>query len=385
VAFGCAFALGGCLRDVFFPPDRGDPPREVIENAFGRDRVQWFAEGLGTGPMRPLVDGSRVYFGGSTPGGDPALPAVEALDRATGALLWRGVANLGSHAVLAAGRVAIASGSLVLLDTATGQYSGAYAALDRSLAGQVASDGARLYGTTHDGYVLALDGATGQVRWQTPLAGGANTTGFGAAAAEGAVAVVLKHFSPTAQADSGIVAVLEPATGAVRWRTAVQATDAGIVDPPVIAGGLVIVATQGHDVRAYDVRTGAPRWQADVTFATQELSSSGLAACGGMVVAATGALGMVALDAATGAERWRRGDLDEGSMYGIQCSHGTVLVTGWARLQVFDAATGARRAVYPSRDPGFSGGREFRISGVARDEQFLYVATSLGAVKVTAP
>lgn len=384
-ALGCAFLLSGCLRDIFFPPDKGDPPRKVLGAAFGKDRLLWIAPELSGGVMQPVLDGSRVYFGGAMPAGDPALPALIALDRGTGELRWRATANVTGQAALAAGRVASVSGSLALFDTATGTPVGAYADYNRVLNGGVASDGARFYATSHDGRVLAIDGATAQMAWQTPLVGAANLAGYGVAVSDDAVAAVLKYLSPgTTAPDSGIVAVVERANGAVRWRAAVQAADPGIVRPPVIVGDVVIVVTQGHDVRALDVRTGAPRWQADVTFGTQELSSNGLAACDGLVFAATGDLGIVALDAATGAERWRRGDLQEGSMYDVQCSHGTVMAPGHARLQLFDAATGAPRGVHPAREPGYAG-HEFRLTGVVRDERYLYIGTSYGAVKVAAP
>jgi glucose dehydrogenase len=63
----------------------------------------------------------------------------------------------------------------------------------------------------------------------------------------------------------------------------------GIVEPPVIVGEVVIVVTQVHDVRAFDPRTGAPRWRADVSFAAREWASEGLA-CEGLVIVPTGDL-----------------------------------------------------------------------------------------------
>lgn len=195
--------------------------------------------------------------------------------------------------------------------------------------------------------------------------------------------MALKYFSMSAAPDSGIVAVLDRATGAVRWRTALQAgANAGIVVPPVIVGDVVVVVTQGHDVRAFDLRTGAPRWQADVSFAAQEWASDGLAACEGLVIVPTGELGLAALDAATGALRWRRGNLEEGSLRSVQCAHGTVMTLG-AGLRIFDARTGEPRAAYPRgpavADPGFW------IAAATRDEAFLYVATTVGYAKVRAP
>jgi len=388
VALASLLALSGCLGDLFLPGE-ARTPRGVVEAAFGKDRVQWFTEDESGGwTMRPALDGSRVYFERDVQVADGAAsvpPSLVALDRATGEVLWHSPMTTAENAVLAGGRVGTVWGALSIFDPANGARTGTYLFGQTPLNGNLASDGARFYVTSHAGHVIAVDPATGQPVWHTNLAGGVDTPGFGSAVAGDGVAVVLKHFGTSTHPDTGIVAVVERATGAPRWRTTVQgAADPGLVDPPVVVGDLVIVATQGHDVRAFDLRTGALRWQADVTFATQEYGSNGLAECEGLVVVPTGDLGLAALDAATGALRWKRGDLQEGSLFGVQCSHGTVMTRGSVGLQLFEASTGVRLARYPVRDPG-SAGREFWITSVVRDEQFLYVGTTYGFVKVTAP
>jgi hypothetical protein len=200
--------LSGCLRGVFFPPDKGDPPREVVQAVFGKDRVQWFAEGEGTAPHAAAAGW-------------------------TARLRWR-----------------------------------------RHARGRPRAAGARRAGPRHGRAALAQAGQRGR----------SGRAGGGAGGGRGGLAGAVRH-------------------------------------------------------------------------------------------------GDRAADAATGAERWRRGNLDEGSLYDLQCLHGTVMVRGWARLHLFDARTGSPCGTYPSRDPGFSGGVEFRVTGAARRA----VPVRLGAVKVTVP
>jgi outer membrane protein assembly factor BamB len=373
------------------PAMPGGKPLTVGDSVFGTGNTRWFvADTAGSGSMQPELDGTRVYFEREldiTYAGEVLGPArLVALDRETGARLWANPIIAGKNAAVAGSHVAAIWGGLPIFERASGTPAGVYRYGSTSLSGNVVSDATRFYMTTYTGHAVAVNPATGAAEWDTNLAAGATTTGFGAALSGNALAVVLKHFGGSAaQRDSGIVAVLDPASGTVRWRRTLEASivDPGLVDPPVIVGDVVIVVTMGHDVRAFDLQTGAPRWQADASYTAQEFGSGGLAACQGMVIVPTGDLGLVALDAATGQVRWRRGDLQDGSLFTVQCSHGTVMTVG-GRMRVFDAATGTQRARYPiiepdpRRDP-------FWINSVVRDERYLYVGSTFGWAKVAAP
>lgn len=380
-------ALPGCLFDI---PTVQDGETDFAKAAFGADAVVWSTpDSVGGGGMQPELNGGHVYFERDLnigPGGTVrAASQVLALDRGTGALLWHGqLTAAAENAAVAGGRVGAVWGSLAIFDPANGTRNHLYRFGTTSLATNVVSDGARFYVGSHDGHAIAVDPATGTAAWTTDLAPAGDATAFGVALEGDALAVGLKHFgSGSAPGDSGIVAVVERGTGAVRWRAAVTgARDPGIADPPVITHGLVIAATHSHHVYAFDLRTGEVRWRADASFTPQVYASSGLAACEGMVIVPTGDLGLVALDAATGAVRWRRGDLEEGSLRSVQCLHGTVLTLG-AGLRVFDARTGAPRATYPIDEPAIN--RDFWINSATRDEQFLYVGTTVGFAKVRAP
>jgi outer membrane protein assembly factor BamB len=384
----CLLALSACFDGSNpFAPRGGN----VGEVAFGASSLAWFTpDSAGGWTMVPLLNGSHVYFERDMQvanGQATAPPEMLALDRATGQEQWHTPMTTAENAVMAGGRLGAVWGSLSIFDPANGARLHTYRFGETSLNANVASDGARFYTATHDGHAVSVNPATGAAVWTTSLAGGEDTPGFGVAVSGEAVAVTLKHFGVSqVDRDTGIVAVLNRATGAVRWRTRIEgAADPGIVEPPVIVGGLVIVVTQGHDVRAFDLQTGALRWSFDASYASgdAEYGSNGIAACDGRVVVPTGNRGIAAVDAATGTLQWRVSNTDGGSLIGVQCSHGSVLALGGG-LRVFDAATGARRAVYPRREPPTTG-REFMITGVANDGEFLYVATTYGYAKVRAP
>ena len=361
----------------------------AADQAFGAAHVRWFVpDEAGGWTMRPELAGPYVYFERDlelSPGGTVVNRAqLVALDRATGAEAWAQPIVTGENAAVAGDVIGAVWGSLPMFDLATGAQLHVFRYGQVSLSGNVATDGERFYVLTHDGHALAVNPGQGTTRWDTDLAGAGTATGFGVAVEGEAVAVTLKHFGSTAApGDSGFVAVLDRGTGAVRWRAALgEGLDPGFTDPPTIAGGLVV--TRGnHEVRAWDLRSGAPRWRFDARGPGVTYGGSGLASCEGLVIAPTGNLDVVALDAATGAVRWRVRAQDLGSLMSLDCSHGTVLARG-SRLSVFDARSGARRASYPIRDPD-DGRREFMIAAATRDAEFLYVSTTYGYMKVDAP
>lgn len=382
-AVPCALVvLAGC-GDVL------SGPSSAADEIFGRGTVHWFVrDDVGASAMRPLVDGPRIYFDRNVSlsrSGEVVEPAqLRALDRATGAAVWSAPIVAGHNAAVAGGVVGAVWGSLPMFERASGRGASVFRYGSASLSGNVVSDGTRLYVGSHNGHVLAMDPFTGSAQWDRDLAGSPSTTTFGLTLSGEALAVTLKHFRQTggAASDSGVVAVLDRATGARRWRVAVAGTggdNPGIVDAPVIVGGLVVVLTEAHQVLAFDLETGARRWQQSASFSTMPYGSNGLTTCDGMVIVPTGDLGLVALNGATGTTRWRVGDLEAGSLYSVECSYGTVLALG-SNLRVVDARTGAVRARYPRRETS-----DVYIASATRDETSLYVGTSVGYARVVAP
>src|SRR5262245_44345661 len=106
----------------------------------------------------------------------------------------------------------------------------------------LATDGQRLYVTTRDGSLVALDLQRGERLWDIPEVPGR------AAAAEGSVIV---------RQASGTVLSLHPRNGGARWKA--ESGVAGSL-PPVIDGDLVLVAGKG--VAALDRESGRVLWRA---------------------------------------------------------------------------------------------------------------------------
>ncbi len=382
-------SLGACDSVLLPGASAGDPAR-AADLAFGAARVRWYTpDQVGGWTMRPELTGTHVYFERDLELGrnDQVVNRAQlvALDRETGAVSWAQPMGTAENAAVAGNVVGAVWGSLAMFERETGAPRQVFRYGTTSLSGNVVTDGARFYVTTHNGHALAVDPAGGTAAWDVDLAGSGTAVGFGSALHGELLAVTLKHFgTPTAPADSGIIAVLDRATGAVRWRRSVgDGRDPGITGPPVVAGDLLITRSGGHDVRAWELRSGTPRWRFDARGSGAGYAGSGLAACEGLVIAPTGDLGIVALDAATGAVRWKAAAADLGSLSSLECSYGTVLALG-SQFAVYDARSGTRRARFPIRDP-YDGGREFMIAAVTRDAEFLYISTTYGWAKITAP
>jgi len=387
IAFALLLPLAACARVLL--PSANDGAR-AADLAFGAARVRWYTpDRVGGWTMRPEPAGSHVYFERdlelSGSGQVVSRAQLVALDRETGALSWAQTMGTAENAAVAGNVVAAVWGSLPMFDRANGAPFAVFRYGAMSLSGNVVTDGTRFYVTSHDGHALAVNPATGAADWDTGLAGPGSAAGFGSVLHGDLLAVTLKRFgTATAPGDSGIIAVLDRATGAMRWRVAVgDGREPGITDPPVVAGDL-LVTRGGHAVRAWDLRSGAPRWRFDATRSGGvTYGGSGLAVCEGLVIAPTGDLGIVALDAATGAVRWKAAASDLGSLSSLECSYGTVLALG-SQFAVYDARSGTRRARFPIREP-VVGERQFMIAAVARDAEFLYVSTTYGWAKITAP
>lgn len=380
--------LSGCT-DVTGPYESPQRAIALGERIFGAGKVHWFIpDSVGAWTMHPLLDGSQVYFNRSRPisaTGAVLGPAeLRAMDRATGALVWKGTIVSAMNAAVAGNMVGAVWGSLPIFDRATGVRTHLFSFAPTSLSSNVVSDGIRFYVGSHDGHVLAVNPTSGAVVWNQRLAGGLSTVVHGLGVSDDALAVTLKHFRTAGEkSDSTIVAVLDRQTGALRWRRAFAAPPGSDgVQIPIIANGQVIFATHRHEVYAFDLATGVPRWHRNVAFSTVPYGSNGLDVCDGMVIMATGDLGLIAMAETSGATRWRLPDLRDGSLARLECSYGTVLVGG-SSLHVFDARTGALRARYPVREP--DGPREFYIASVTRDAESLYVGTTYGYARVAAP
>jgi outer membrane protein assembly factor BamB len=197
--------------------------------------------------------------------GDLVLTATEAgtayaLDARTGAVAWKTTlpAGVTRSVTASAGTVFVgAKGMLVALRLSDGSILWqAPVATTGDCGTPTVADGLVFDSTGLDGTdpaakgVVALDAATGAVRWRyaSPTQRQAYTPGV----RDGRAFVV---------AEDGTVVALDAATGAVVWTTKTGAVNEAL---PALAGGLVYVPTNGHTLVTLDAATGAMGWQAPI-------------------------------------------------------------------------------------------------------------------------
>ncbi len=129
------------------------------------------------------------------------------------------------------------------------------------------SDGARVFAMDASAGVTAIDLATGGAVWSADLQPGfdrgGSVSGGGLALAGGSLFVTTGF---------GELLALDPASGAVRWR---QRLDAGI-GAPTISGGTVYIVSRNNQAWAIEAANGRLIWQVPAT-TTDPLLSGGAA------------------------------------------------------------------------------------------------------------
>ena len=206
----------------------------------------------------PAVGNGRVYV--SSGGGDDAFYA---LDEATGKVAWQFSAPQGfdSYPLLVgetvyAGANGFYQASLYAFDARTGKARWQYRGNDAVIA-RPAWDGGHLFVAARDGTLTELDGQTGKPGWHTSLgAGGEN----GGALLPTGAAPVVSDGVVYLGGESGVVAALDEATGAVKWK---QTVNGAVDSAPTVANGAVFVTTEKGSVYAFRASDGALSWKYD--------------------------------------------------------------------------------------------------------------------------
>lgn len=293
--------LAGCsplVLDLKAPPGEadwlteGDAPgrtQAVGVRAEPPFELAWtYNAGAGFGPLSPLVVGDHVIV--ATRRGE-----VHLIDRATGKR--RGLHRLGEaiegtpllhdrqlFVPLSWGRKA-----LVAYDLANGRVR--WAERQGDVQGGLLLSGETLVVAMFHGPVRGLEPRSGEPRWTYAWPDAMSARHVTPVEAAPGVAVVVD--------DAGLVVALESATGAVRWRRALEAP---VHATPAAAGGLLYVATTAGRLVALDATTGAERWRLQLANAAVRLTAP---AVDGGTVYVGGTDGVLrALEAATGTERW---------------------------------------------------------------------------------
>ncbi len=229
---------------------------------------------------------------------------------------------------------------------------------------------------SNDGFLYALDVATGAEKWRVKLGGDVSGS---PAIVDGRVVVMapdgrlcafrladggaiwtlktgadlslgpdprafdLWVSSPTVVDDTvyvgggdGRAYAVELATGRLRWSFATQSR---VRSTPAVDRGTVFVGSFDGRVYALDAASGAERWR----FATGDVVQSSPAVAGDTVVVGSRAMAVYGLDAKTGALRWRRPHSGSWILGSAAVAGGAVVIGGSDshRLEALDAATGA--------------------------------------------
>ena len=203
------------------------------------------------------------------------------------------------------------------------------------------------YAGSRDGYVRAINVASGAVKWSRHISNGVMTT------------PALTSTTVYVTSLDGQVLALDRANGKVRWSRNIGTP---LQSSPVVSAGRLIFGGDDGRVHAIDTGTGAARWTTDLRGPI--LADVVAATFGGrarvLVGSTDGAL--YALDAATGSRVWRH-DTGDQIVAAPAVSNGVAYVGGFAKhLEALNVNSGALiwSAELPTkllRSPAVHGGR----------------------------
>ena len=221
----------------------------VVLDAGGRER--WKAARLGLRDVAPRL-GSELIVAATDDG-------MAAFRRTDGAKVWDTALAARANTPVIAGRVAATStweGQLVGLGLADGKVAWTTSLPGGAIA-PPAGDGATVVAAwqreDHQGAgVVAVDAATGRIRWSVPVEPG----GVGGATVTPDGTVVLVAGDLAAHA-------LDLRDGKERWRTSLRGAGSPEVPPVPVDAGSVLVAHRLGGLDLLDLATGQRQWQVD--------------------------------------------------------------------------------------------------------------------------
>jgi outer membrane protein assembly factor BamB len=293
----------------------------AVDEVTGTER--WEFSGADSEIVGPTVAGDTVYVTDSN-------GIVRAVDTATGHERWHSAQAYPGAFTYGDGRLYVPTdGAIVALDMAGGKLLWTYTAPAGAGSFHTAatSDGV-VYAGSDAGGLVAVDGATGALKWHVDT--GPSQMGT-AVATDGRVFL----------GGGDDLTAYDAATGAVNWRVAEP------IQSPAISGGIAFSGSRGAGVSAHDETTGKKLWQFNVNGVTRPVG----VANGIVYVPADDEHRVYALDAATGRELWHV-DLDSGIDGSLALADGTVFVgTGAGGLYAFGAGASVSTAGSPVPSP----------------------------------
>lgn len=244
---------------VFLPVDTGH--LVALDLATGAELWRF----TGSTGMRgaPAVAGDTVYVGGGIDGG------IYALDAATGELRWH-VPTPGQRAIYTqpvvddgvvyanTGYSSETSDRLYAIDAATGDVQWSVALGPRVFAGPAVADGLVVIGAAGERRLRALDAATGAEVWSLTRPG---DEFFGSPSIADGTVYLTTSVPPQglAPGSQGSLLAVDAATGTLRWEVPLHGDGQGTA--PAVYGELVIAGSHAPGtVAAYHRDTGEPIW-----------------------------------------------------------------------------------------------------------------------------
>ena len=187
----------------------------------------------------------------------------------------------------------------------------------------------------------ALDQAKGRQRWGNVLDLGTDLQ-WAAPVVDGGQVLVADTLSHEGSAPTSHLHALDAGTGRVRWKADLHADQQGFfAEPPVVAGGLVYVATASRGLLALEADSGREVWRAKGFPVVAGVRA-------GLVIAAIEDR-LAALDASSGLQRWEVPVSGRGEHWPV-LEGDTVYVASAGDVIAVDATTGTTRWRVPA-DP----------------------------------
>ena len=340
LVLGLGLLTSRLLTDRESPPQITTPPPGV---APPQAAPLWTAEAAAPRLVEPWERGPEAagdLVVAATGHDEPAR--VRAYDARTGRLRW--TYRTGPNAFIRAlgdGWVVVAAdyGPLIGLDLATGRERWRFELPSLQAAEYGTIDGGTLFiGTSHPSegdlnapVVYALDLATGRQRWRGVLDRGTDLQ-WAAPVVDGGQVLVADTLSHEGSALTSHLHALDAGTGRVRWKADLQAGQQGFfAEPPVVAGGLVHVATASRMLLTIEADSGREVWR--------ERGFPVVAGVRDGLVIAVIEDRLAALDAGSGVRRWEV-PVNGGGEHWPVLEGDTVYVASARDVTAVDAATG---------------------------------------------
>lgn len=241
---------------------------------------------------------------------------VLALNARTGELRWRARTDEAEHArqpgqnvIVAGALVIVPDGAIYAFDRLTGARRWTFRPASGDTPGRftIATSGGRIFAGSAAGFAYALDADTGAPLWTDTLATDGNTVIAYPVVAGDLVVMSMRRW--TNPFTGGVIA-LDAATGVVRWTRTFVATapgrGSGSYGRVGIWRDLVIASADDGTVYALHRSDGSIRWTAPRPAGEGGTNDHRpIAVIGDVAVVGSDRPVLVGLDAATGRQRWR--------------------------------------------------------------------------------